>query len=481
MAATPVPFSTKDNAEGLLLSTISPSDTSIPLESGDGAAFPQPYSGSATSGGTSTTLNCTGISATIGGSAQIGKAIWNATDGSVAFITAVGTNSLTTTRLIGGSDNTWQNSDEWRIDAFVLTIAHLDSEGNVAESPPGTPLREEILIKGRSTDTLTVATSGRGYNSTVAQQFTAGDSAFLFVTSPIIERFKDIISVIAQQQDTDRTTLATNTTNIGTLQDGTYHYAVATGSSNAYAVSTPALAAYTAGNVFAFKANFSNTGSATLNVNSLGAKTIKKNDGATNLSANDIINGQIVIVRYDGTNLQMLSPVGTPPTQTNYARIVYIGASDSTTLTNPTSLTNFDTHTYAISANDLINGVSYEFEGIASVTNGTSGQVQLTSRLGSTSFCSATPTTNSSNIPFVIRGVFSGTAAAGGSVAVRCHMTVSFGNQNGGSTSSDYQVQNVATNGSLTLQLGILFGTSNGSNTAILKMLKVTRVSTTAS
>lgn len=48
-----------------------------------------------------------------------------------------------------------------------------------------------------------------------------------------------------------------------------------------------------------------NTGSATLNVNSLGAKTIKK-EVSTNLSAGDIAAGQVYMLVYDGTNFQLL-------------------------------------------------------------------------------------------------------------------------------------------------------------------------------
>src|SRR3954447_11464485 len=110
MAATPIPRSTKDNANSTLASGISANTLSIPVASGGGASFPQPYTGTCTSLGTATTLNCTGISATIGGSGNTGKFIWNRTDGSIAVITAVGTNSLTTTALLGGSVNTWGNS-----------------------------------------------------------------------------------------------------------------------------------------------------------------------------------------------------------------------------------------------------------------------------------------------------------------------------------------------------------------------------------
>src|SRR3954453_9070515 len=107
MSATPIPFATKDNASGQLNAGISAVATSIPLQAGNGANFPQPYSGTATSLGTATTLNCTGISATVGGSAQEGKWIWTLTDGLVARITTggVGANAVTPTRLLGGTTN----------------------------------------------------------------------------------------------------------------------------------------------------------------------------------------------------------------------------------------------------------------------------------------------------------------------------------------------------------------------------------------
>src|SRR4051812_33406779 len=178
MAATPIPFATKDNANSTLASGISANTLSIPLSSGGGASFAQPYNGTCTSLGTATTLNCTGISATIGGSGQVGKFIQNFTDGSVAVITAVATNSLTTTALLGGTSNTWGNSQTWRIAPFVLTLEKHDSA-----TPYNVTAREEILVSGRSTDTLTVASAAeRGYNGTTAQSFSASDYAYLHVT-----------------------------------------------------------------------------------------------------------------------------------------------------------------------------------------------------------------------------------------------------------------------------------------------------------
>jgi len=48
-----------------------------------------------------------------------------------------------------------------------------------------------------------------------------------------------------------------------------------------------------------------NTGSSTINVNSLGAKTLKK-AVSTNLTAGDILAGEIKLLIYDGTNFQVI-------------------------------------------------------------------------------------------------------------------------------------------------------------------------------
>ena len=88
--------------------------------------------------------------------------------------------------------------------------------------------------------------------------------------------------------------------------DGALDYAIATGSANAYAVTlSPALAANIDGLSIKFKANFTNTGAATLNVNGIGAIALKK---AVNiaLAAGDLQSGQIYTACFDGTNYQVL-------------------------------------------------------------------------------------------------------------------------------------------------------------------------------
>lgn len=95
------------------------------------------------------------------------------------------------------------------------------------------------------------------------------------------------------------------------VQAGSYQYAADAGSNDTYAITlSPVPTAYTAGMVVVFKANTANTGAATLNVNGLGAKTIKKHHDK-DLNDNDIESGSVCAVVYDGTNFQLISSLAT--------------------------------------------------------------------------------------------------------------------------------------------------------------------------
>lgn len=86
-------------------------------------------------------------------------------------------------------------------------------------------------------------------------------------------------------------------------QSSTFVYAADAGVSDTYVITlAPALTAYTTGQLIRFKPNTSNTGAATLNVNALGAKSIKLIDGTDPLDA-DLTAGRTYDLIYDGTNL----------------------------------------------------------------------------------------------------------------------------------------------------------------------------------
>jgi hypothetical protein len=119
--------------------------------------------------------------------------------------------------------------------------------------------------------------------------------------------------------------VAITTENLGAWNSA--GYAADAGASDTYAVTLPIVpSSYYTGMIVEFKANTANTGAATLNVNSLGAKTIKKN-ATSDLSDNDIAANQIVQVIYDGTNFQLLSPTAVASPKMILGRAVPITGS----------------------------------------------------------------------------------------------------------------------------------------------------------
>jgi hypothetical protein len=151
-------------------------------------------------------------------------------------------------------------------------------------SPSDDPNAEIVRVTARSGDTLTVARAQEG--TSAASHNTAGKT-YKMILAPT-KKLRDDIETSLQQAP---------------------RYAEDSGASDSYAITlTPAPAAYYVGMVVVFKANTTNTGAATLNVNGLGAKTIKKNHDQ-DLADGDIESGQIVELVYDGTNFQMQSQV----------------------------------------------------------------------------------------------------------------------------------------------------------------------------
>jgi len=79
-----------------------------------------------------------------------------------------------------------------------------------------------------------------------------------------------------------------------------------TGTDTITAAMVPALTAYAAGQMFYFVAAGDNTGAVTINIDSLGAKSVTR-DGSVALVAGDILSGEIALVVYDGTRFQLLN------------------------------------------------------------------------------------------------------------------------------------------------------------------------------
>lgn len=170
------------------------------------------------------------------------------------------------------------------------------------------------------------------------------------------------------------------------------------------------------------------------------------------------------------------------PSASFYEKVVYLAGSDSTTLTNPTSMTAYDTHTYTIPADDLTATTGYKFEACGLATTGTAGAFYLSVTIGGVAFATLAPGSlgsGLSNLSFTLKGWIVGTAAAGASVAVRMAAEMIVGNNASVILSVPlYDVQNVATNGTAAIAVRAQFSASNAGNNTTLKMMKVRKIST---
>jgi len=175
--------------------------------------------------------------------------------------------------------------------AVLLTIDRVDANG------VSTPTKMERVIGVVSSNNLTNCTRGVD-NSPSAQAHSSG---------AVVEDIWDakswgdaIDGILAEHTQAGLHNI--NTTSLVT------DYVADSGSANAYAATlSPAAASYVAGMLVKLKAANANTTASTLNVNGLGAKTIKKADGSTDLAANDIVAGQLCLFVYDGTYFQLIS------------------------------------------------------------------------------------------------------------------------------------------------------------------------------
>lgn len=124
------------------------------------------------------------------------------------------------------------------------------------------------------------------------------------------------------------------------LQRGQEIYAADAEVSDTYVITlSPVPTAYASGMTINFKANTANTGAATLNVNSLGAITIKKHHDQ-DLETGDIESGQIITVVYDGTNFQMQSQTAVAPLTTVTANEkLYLAKASGSPVRNTTTET----------------------------------------------------------------------------------------------------------------------------------------------
>ena len=133
-------------------------------------------------------------------------------------------------------------------------------------------------------------------------------------------------------------------TNNGTITntDGTLRFSgpVTVAGTNALTgLATPTLGGYAAGAQYSFIAQNTNTAAVTIDIDTLGVKSITK-FGTTALAAGDIVAGALTLIEYDGTRFQLINV-----TNNNFK---YISEPTTISATASTGTINYDVATQSI-------------------------------------------------------------------------------------------------------------------------------------
>ena len=119
----------------------------------------------------------------------------------------------------------------------------------------------------------------------------------------------------------------------GQVQDSTFTYLTSVAGTNAITASAPVvMTAYATGQIFRFVAAGASTGAVTININSIGLKSVVRTDGSA-LVSGDIASGAAVQIMYDGTNFQLISDAnGKSESVTNLTVTGTLTASNDATI-----------------------------------------------------------------------------------------------------------------------------------------------------
>jgi hypothetical protein len=153
---------------------------------------------------------------------------------------------------------------------------------------------------------------------------------------------------------------ATDAAQYGQLQAGATTIATVSGTDTLTGTLSPAPTTYAAGNLFSFVAANTNTGAATINLNSLGAKSITKL-GSTALAAGDILSGQVHLIEYDGTRFQLLNPSASSVSSISFGSTGLTPATATTgavTVSGTLAAANGGTGTTGTTANLTVDGTN---------------------------------------------------------------------------------------------------------------------------
>jgi len=184
-----------------------------------------------------------------------------------------------------------------------INISYLAGAGAQFFDRNGAPLAGGLLYTYNAGTTTPVSTytsrSGAAYNTNPIVLDSSGRTpAEIWLEGGVLYKFvlKDSTFVqIGSYDNIPAVNDPTTTNNLITVA----------GTNALTGLAVPPLEGYTAGAQYSFIAQNTNTGAVTLDIDSLGVKSVTK-FGTTPLIAGDIVAGAVVLVEYDGTRFQLI-------------------------------------------------------------------------------------------------------------------------------------------------------------------------------
>lgn len=233
------------------------------------------------------------------------------------------------------------------------------------------------------------------------------------------------------------------------LEEEVKDITASTGSSSAFLLAHTGYTAYTTDDTFNFRANHASTGATTLNVESVGSKSIKKYDNANAkvaLIARDIMIGQIHIVTYDGTDFVLRTKALATATESGNVELGTL--AEGTTGTDTLRVATIDVaDAMIVERNKVVAWVNFNGTGtiairdsgnaqfnVSSVTDNSTGDytINFNSALANAHYCPVFGTTGRGGDAICVQGGANfGTAVTKTTSALRIEATT------GGATLTD--------------------------------------------
>jgi len=168
----------------------------------------------------------------------------------------------------------------------------------------GAPLTGGLLysyLSGTSTPATTYTSRDGGTNNTnpIVLDAAGRTPAEVWLDGGVLYKFVLKSSTYVQIGTYDSIPAINDTTSISNL-------ITVAGTNALTGLATPALVGYAAGAQYSFIAQNTNTAAVTIDIDTLGVKSITK-FGTTPLDAGDIVAGALTLIEYDGTRFQLIN------------------------------------------------------------------------------------------------------------------------------------------------------------------------------